>query len=300
MLNGKRAVPLKPTPPPFRNHGNHVVSVAELTRWLGEKAEEAGAYLLSRDRRREAAGRGRDGRRRPHGRQGPRQVRRREVATSSRAPTSWPGRPCSPRAAGATSPAPRSRASGSPATRPAGLGARRQGGVGGRAAAGPRHPHARLAAALRREVQGVRRLVDLPDEPRGRAGPRLDRLRRRARLRGRAALGPRRPAGVQAPQARAEDPRRRQARGLGREGDPRGRLLGDAAPARARHGHRRRRRGHGQRAQAQGDPLRDPLGHVRGGDDLPAAQGRLDATSPPTSRPCTTPRSARTSTSRAT
>src|ERR671910_906701 len=47
MLNGKRAVPLKPTPPPFRNHGNHVVSVAELTRWLGDKAEEMGAYVLS-------------------------------------------------------------------------------------------------------------------------------------------------------------------------------------------------------------------------------------------------------------
>ena len=92
----------------------------------------------------------------------------------------------------------------------------------------------------------------------------------------------------------------RQARGLGREGDPRGRLLGDAAPARARHGHLRRRGRHGQRAQAQGDPLRDPLGHARGGDDLRAAQGTARPTSAPTSRPSTTPRSARTSTSRAT
>src|SRR5215217_139473 len=47
MLNRKRAVPLKPTPPPFRNHGNVVVSVAELNRWLAEKAEEAGAYILT-------------------------------------------------------------------------------------------------------------------------------------------------------------------------------------------------------------------------------------------------------------
>ncbi len=47
MLNGKRALPLVPTPPPFRNHGNYVVSVAELNRWLGEKAEEMGAYVLS-------------------------------------------------------------------------------------------------------------------------------------------------------------------------------------------------------------------------------------------------------------
>src|SRR5262245_1799490 len=28
--NRKRAIPLKPTPPPFRNHGNHVTSVAQL------------------------------------------------------------------------------------------------------------------------------------------------------------------------------------------------------------------------------------------------------------------------------
>jgi len=32
MVNGKRAIPLKPTPPPFRNHGNVVVSLAELNR----------------------------------------------------------------------------------------------------------------------------------------------------------------------------------------------------------------------------------------------------------------------------
>ena len=39
-------VPLVPTPPPFRNHGNHVTSVAQLGRFLGEKAEEAGVYVL--------------------------------------------------------------------------------------------------------------------------------------------------------------------------------------------------------------------------------------------------------------
>ena len=60
MLNRKRAVPLKPTPPPFRNHGNYVVSVAELNRWLGEKAEEMGAYVLSETVGAQAAGRGRD------------------------------------------------------------------------------------------------------------------------------------------------------------------------------------------------------------------------------------------------
>jgi electron-transferring-flavoprotein dehydrogenase len=47
MLNRKRAIPLRPVPPPFRNHGNYVVSVAELNRWLAERAEEAGAYVLA-------------------------------------------------------------------------------------------------------------------------------------------------------------------------------------------------------------------------------------------------------------
>jgi electron-transferring-flavoprotein dehydrogenase len=46
LPNGKRAIPLKPTPPPFRNHGNHVTSIAQLGRWLAEKAEEAGVYIL--------------------------------------------------------------------------------------------------------------------------------------------------------------------------------------------------------------------------------------------------------------
>jgi electron-transferring-flavoprotein dehydrogenase len=46
LPNRKMAIPLKPTPPPFRNHGNHVVSVAQLGRWLGERAEEAGVYIL--------------------------------------------------------------------------------------------------------------------------------------------------------------------------------------------------------------------------------------------------------------
>ena len=47
MLGPNRKLPLRPTPPPFRNHGNYVVSVAELSRWLAEQAEEAGAYILT-------------------------------------------------------------------------------------------------------------------------------------------------------------------------------------------------------------------------------------------------------------
>ena len=46
LMTGKnRAIPL-PTPPPFRNHGSHVVSVAQLGRWMAGKAEEAGVYVL--------------------------------------------------------------------------------------------------------------------------------------------------------------------------------------------------------------------------------------------------------------
>jgi electron-transferring-flavoprotein dehydrogenase len=45
MAGKNRAVPL-PTPPPFRNHGSHVVSVAQLGRFLSAKAEEMGVYVL--------------------------------------------------------------------------------------------------------------------------------------------------------------------------------------------------------------------------------------------------------------
>src|SRR5436190_10076184 len=47
LLTRKRALPLVPMPPNFRNHGNYVTSVAKLGRFLAEKAEEAGAYLLT-------------------------------------------------------------------------------------------------------------------------------------------------------------------------------------------------------------------------------------------------------------
>jgi electron-transferring-flavoprotein dehydrogenase len=44
--SAKRAVRI-PTPPPFRNHGNEVVSVAALARYQQRVAEEAGAYVLT-------------------------------------------------------------------------------------------------------------------------------------------------------------------------------------------------------------------------------------------------------------
>jgi electron-transferring-flavoprotein dehydrogenase len=47
LLTSKKAIPLKPPPPNFRNHGNYVTSVSKLGRFLADKAEEAGVYILS-------------------------------------------------------------------------------------------------------------------------------------------------------------------------------------------------------------------------------------------------------------
>ncbi len=47
ILTPKRAIPVKPPPPGFRNHGNYVTSVSKLGRFLADKAEEAGVYILS-------------------------------------------------------------------------------------------------------------------------------------------------------------------------------------------------------------------------------------------------------------
>ncbi len=47
FMTKRGKIPLKPTPPPFRNEGNHVISIAQLGRFLAEKAEEAGVYVLS-------------------------------------------------------------------------------------------------------------------------------------------------------------------------------------------------------------------------------------------------------------
>jgi electron-transferring-flavoprotein dehydrogenase len=47
LLTRRAALPLKPMPPNFRNHGNYVVSIAKLSRFLADKAEEKGAYVLT-------------------------------------------------------------------------------------------------------------------------------------------------------------------------------------------------------------------------------------------------------------
>lgn len=44
FLTKSSAIPL-PTPPQMNNHGNYVVSLSEFTKWLGERAEEAGVEV---------------------------------------------------------------------------------------------------------------------------------------------------------------------------------------------------------------------------------------------------------------
>ena len=45
VLTRDRGLPI-PTPPPMRNHGNVVVSLSQLGRWLAERAEAEGAMFL--------------------------------------------------------------------------------------------------------------------------------------------------------------------------------------------------------------------------------------------------------------
>jgi electron-transferring-flavoprotein dehydrogenase len=47
FLTSKAAIPLKPPPPNFRKEGTYTMSVSKLGRFLAEKAEEAGVYILA-------------------------------------------------------------------------------------------------------------------------------------------------------------------------------------------------------------------------------------------------------------
>ena len=276
MLNRKRALPLKPTPPPFRNHGNYVVSVAELNRWLGERAEEAGAYVLS-----ETVGakllvddgtvvgvrtgdKGRD-------KQGGREVELRARAPTSSRKATVLAEGCWGHLTGAAL-----KGLGLAGTDPQvwALGVKEVWEVEQpldrviHTLGWPLRPQAKYKEFGGSWIYPMNREGE---QPRVSLGFVVGLDYADARLSVHDVLQE-----FKLHPLRAQDPRRRQARGLGREGDPRGRLLGDAAAARAGHGHLRRRRRHGQRAEAEGHPLRDPLGHARRRDDLRAAQGRLD------------------------
>ena len=77
-----------PTPPTMKNHGNYVASLSQLTRWLAEQAEEAGATILPETVAEKLLVK--DGRvvGSPNRRQGTRPLRRAAAPTSSRARTS--------------------------------------------------------------------------------------------------------------------------------------------------------------------------------------------------------------------
>ena len=45
LMTERRAIRI-PAPPTMRNHGNHIASICEIVRWLGERAEEAGVMIL--------------------------------------------------------------------------------------------------------------------------------------------------------------------------------------------------------------------------------------------------------------
>ena len=47
FLTSKAAIPLKPTPPNFRKEGTYTLSLSKMGRFLAEKAEEAGVYILA-------------------------------------------------------------------------------------------------------------------------------------------------------------------------------------------------------------------------------------------------------------
>jgi electron-transferring-flavoprotein dehydrogenase len=46
VLSEKRAWRI-PTPPPMRNHGNHIASLCEMVRWLGQRAEALGVNIFT-------------------------------------------------------------------------------------------------------------------------------------------------------------------------------------------------------------------------------------------------------------
>ena len=271
LLTKRAALPLKPMPPNFRNHGNYVISVSKLSRFLAEQAEEKGAYILTetvadrllvedrivRGIRSGDRGRGKDG----------------EPLSQLRAGLGRGREGHRARRGHARAPDPGGARLLRPARLPAHpLGGRGEGGLGGGEAARPGDPHDGLATAQAGEVERVRRQLHLPD---GR-GQALHRAGDRARLHRLDPLLPRPAAGDEDPPVHQEDADRRQAGRMGREDDPLGRLLLDAPQPRGPgDGDRRRRGEHGQHPDPEGHPLRDPRRDLRRRGDLRGAEARF-------------------------
>ena len=139
ILTPTRALPVPP-PPTMRNHGNVIVSLSQLGRWLAEVAEETGIDDPPRDERAAVARRGGQGGRRPHRRQGARA--RGRAARPVRARVGDPRAGDDPRRGDAGA----SHGGGDrplPARRrqSADVGARREGGLEGAEAAPEDDPH---------------------------------------------------------------------------------------------------------------------------------------------------------------
>jgi electron-transferring-flavoprotein dehydrogenase len=47
FLTAKKALRLPITPPPFKNHGNYIISLSRLVKWMGERAEAAGVDVFT-------------------------------------------------------------------------------------------------------------------------------------------------------------------------------------------------------------------------------------------------------------
>jgi electron-transferring-flavoprotein dehydrogenase len=47
MFTRRAALPVVPTPPPLKNHGNFIISVSNLCRWLGKRAEAVGVEVFA-------------------------------------------------------------------------------------------------------------------------------------------------------------------------------------------------------------------------------------------------------------
>ncbi len=45
VMTSKRVISAPITPPPFENHGNYAISVSDVVKWLGTKAEERGIEI---------------------------------------------------------------------------------------------------------------------------------------------------------------------------------------------------------------------------------------------------------------
>ena len=227
FLTPQRALRI-PTPPTMQNHGNYVASLSQLGRWLAERGRGGRRDDPARDVGDEAA------RRATGASSACAPATRAAAGTARSSPNFEPGSDILARVT-VLAEGTQGHLTGAALDRfglagrePAGLGARREGGLEGREAARPRDPHDGLAAARRREVPRVRRLVHLPD------GRRHGHARdgRRARLPRRRALRARPAAGAEdAPAACASILDGRRAGRVGGEDDPRGRL-----PRRCRSG----------------------------------------------------------------